>query len=173
MILALYSMLILWGIFISPMYNLSLLIIGIIFHTITIYNFVMCYLSDPGIIPRNHPEYKKIKNNSKEEIKERMDSEKILIEEKNKNSEAEKLESLQNEKIKVINNTHSEFKKNIDRDNIDKDVYDYNSKDSKDSKDLKNFKDSKKKKVITLFNTGEDDPIFGTIQSKPLIIHLK
>ncbi len=129
----------------------------------------MCYLSDPGIIPRNHPEYKKIKTNSREEIKERMDSEKILIEEKNKNYDAGKLESLQNVNIKVINTKHPEFKKNIDRDNIDEDINDYNSRDSKDSKD------SKKKKVITLFNTGEDDPIFGTIQSqgKPLIIHLK
>lgn len=121
----------------------------------------MCYLSDPGIIPRNHPEYKKSKNNSQEELKEKIDSENKLMEEKNKNPDSENLESMQNLNNKVINNKLSEFKKNIDRDKTEENIHEYKSNESKD------LKDSKKKKVITLFNTGEDDPIFGNVQSNP------
>lgn len=145
MLLSFYGLLILWCIFVTPLFHPSILYIGIILHSITLYNFIRCNVSDPGIIPRHHPDYKqkKSKCNSYEKFMDTIASN----EEKNvteinhiKNDECEKNEI--NIEVKNVN---------IEEDSI---------------KNISNDNPTTKKRIIPMFNTVEDDPILEPIKKK-------
>ena len=88
-------------------YHFSFFIFAGIFYFLTIYYMISCFLIEPGIIPRNHPNFQMEKDNLKKEIKKELikesNEEKKEINLKKKNNKIEN-----NEIIQVENNKNNE-----------------------------------------------------------------
>ena len=88
-------------------YHFSFFIFAGILYFLTIYYMISCFLIEPGIIPRNHPNFQMEKDNLKKEIKKELikesNEEKKEINLKKKNNKIEN-----NEIIQVENNKNNE-----------------------------------------------------------------
>ena len=85
-------------------YSFFVYIFGTILFVLTQLNFLLCFFTEPGIIPRNDPNY--------QEKNER--TEMILINHINKNNDS----NLNHEKDKNLNNNENNNKKEIEKDQI-------------------------------------------------------
>src|SRR5690348_2671833 len=90
-----------------------------IFWTPMVYNYIVCFFSDPGIIPKNHKDYTPKK---KEEIKEN----------KNNDQQIEKINIQKDIEVKVIVSVERKDEKQLKEDiNINEEVADKNGGERK------------------------------------------
>jgi hypothetical protein len=86
----------LWSIFISPMFGTTFLMLLIFIFFFMLYNYLKCFLTDPGIIPRNHYLYSnkdeiyKMNNKSRKESGLILKNPGIITEEDEKTVEESK-----------------------------------------------------------------------------------
>jgi len=143
-----------WIIFVSYYFIIKqqyyILIIGVLLYLLGFYNHLKCFLSDPGIIPRNHPDYKvkeETNNNDKKEVIKNVNeeinndlwknqSQKALIEVKSNITPPDKhdhVESVERKLMEPNNNNNNPQTQNAFHDNEIKKEINLEIKQNQDS----------------------------------------
>jgi hypothetical protein len=136
MVLLYLALMIGWVIFITPLFNSAFLYIGLVLYFLTTYYKIKCYVVDPGIIPRNHPSFQPDEKEVKVK-KKQVDDTILNIISGNEKPNANLLERKESEeRINSENNTDAVSNP------------------------------TPTKRVIHMFSTSMDDPIFFESEAK-------